>query len=812
MITVINAYWSGDSIVVVSRTPSGKRQSKAYPAEYSCFLKASAVTQEVESKLRRWPRIKRWHPEGEWIRLSWRSWADLKEATSRMRYPHPVHGGTESLFERMGLEVFEADVYPVRRWLTENDIEIQKPRCCYLDLETDSRVPFGRKEEARILSWAVVPDDGEWVGDVLSEDTDKAEREMLIELWEALDAHDQVCAWNGDRFDFEVLKARTKLHGLEVNHHGWLWLDHLELFKSMNMHVSESGDEKQSHALGRVATAVLGETKDDLDASKTWEYWEAGGESREKLFKYNVRDADLLRLIEAETGYIDLLPTICQVCSTLPDSRGNNGTNFVEGYLLKMGLKEGRRFRTNWDAAAYGEKFEGAFVMEPTRKGILHGVHVCDFAGMYPSIIQTWNISPETLRKDVVLQEDVDARPAYLKYMPLRTFPLPPDCCSVPGGSIFQSSPPGLVPRAIAELKSMRKFWSEKKSHSVPGTPEWHDSDRKSNAYKVCANTFYGVTGAPTSRFYAKELAGSVTAAGRWLILETIKAAEARGMSGVYTDTDSVFVMDVTETAFRTFTDWCNTDLYPSLLKELNCPVNEIKIAYEKEFSTLILVGKKRYAGRFAHYKGTRATDESKPEIKGLEYKRGDSVKLARDLQYEVVMMIMQGDENPDSYKAHIEAWKTRMLEGQLASRDFMLSKSLSMDARSYARKLKKDGQYAAQPIHVEVAHVLAKRGFDTGAGARIEYLVVDGSVSPLKAIPFIDYTEGVEDRFYLWSNLVWPPTERVLECAFPEIRWNALFGKCRPVKPRVGNPTGDRSPVSSSNRKQIPGQGSLFK
>lgn len=810
-IPIVNAYWSGDNVIAVTRDASGVRRIKAYPAEYTCFLKASEVTPAVATKLRAWPKIRAWKPEGDWIRVRWNRWTELREATSPSKYEHPTYGGHESLFDRLGLTVYEADVNPVRRFLTDNPVEILRPRRGYLDLETDSRVPFGKKEEARILSWALVDHDtGDWVGDVLSADTDEAEAALLRDLWKELDRYDQIAAWNGDRFDFPVLKARTELAGIKVAFAGFLWIDSLEIFKSMNKHVSESGDEKQSFALGRIATQVLGDTKDDLDPTKTWEYWSTGGEDREKLFRYNVRDADLLRLIERETGYLDTQLVICQVCNTLPDSRGSNGTNFVEGYLLRMGLAEGRHFRTNWKIDA-GEQFEGAFVMEPTRKGLLHNVHVADFSGMYPSIIQTWNISPETIRDDVRTVEDASSRPVYLRHLPPQKFPLPPDVCQVPDGCCFERNSVGMIPRAIAELKRLRKHWSDLKASLPPGTPEWHDADRKSNAYKVTANTFYGVMGAPASRFYDQRTASAVTAAGRFLIRETIKAAEARGWEGIYGDTDSIFIMGVTEAEFRTFVAWCNSELYPRLLAELQCPTNEIKIAYEKEFETIVLVGKKRYAGRFAHYKGTRARADSKPEVKGLEYKRGDSVKLARDLQYEIIQSLMGGNEDAEAYLPMVERWRDHILSGTLTPREILLSKTLSKDLELYAQRMKKDLTPAAQPPHVEVAKIMRARGFDASAGARIEYVVVDGLASPLKVIPADDYKSGDEDRYYLWEQLVWPPTERVLACAFPSTPWSKTFGHVRPKRTAATKPD-DESIRRRRRRGEVPEeQGKLF-
>jgi DNA polymerase I len=809
---IVNAYWSGDNVIAVSRDALGVRRITAYPAEYTCFLRASEVTPAVATKLRAWSKIRSWKPEGDWIRIRWNRWTELREATSKSKYPNPEYGGTDSLFDRLGLTVYEADVNPVRRFLTDNPIEIQRPRRVYLDLETDSRVPFGKKEQARILSWVLVDHDtGDWVGDVLSEDTDEAEAALLRDLWAELDRYDQIAAWNGDRFDYPVLKARTELAGLKVAFHGFLWIDSLVIFESMNKHVSESGDEKQSFALGRIATMILGETKDDLDSLKTWDYWAAGGEDREKLFRYNVRDADLLRLIELKTGYLDTQLVICQVCNTLPDSRGSGGTNFVEGYLLRMGLAEGRRFRTNWKIDA-GDQFEGAFVMEPTRKGLLHNVHVADFSGMYPSIIQTWNISPETIRDDVRTVEDSSNRPVYLRHLPPTTFALPPDVCQVPGGVCFDRNTVGMIPRAIIELKRLRKYWSDLKAVLPPGTSEWHDADRKSNAYKVTANTFYGVMGAPSSRFYDPRTASGVTAAGRFLIRETIKAAEARGWEGIYGDTDSVFIMGVTEAEFRAFVAWCNTELYPNLLAELQCPTNEIKIVYEKEFETLVLVGKKRYAGRFAHYKGTRACADSKPEVKGLEYKRGDSVKLARDLQYEVIQSLMGGNEDAPTYVPIVERWRDAVLTGVLSMREIVLSKTLSKDLDQYARRSKKDGSDAAQPPHVEVAKILRARGVDTSAGARVEYVVTDGWSSPLKVMPADDYKPGDEDRYYLWEQLVWPPTERVLSCAFPTTEWAKTYGRVRPKRTGVPATNDDGSIRRRRRRGEVPAeQGKLF-
>ena len=131
-------------------------------------------------------------------------------------------------------------------------------------------------------------------------------------------------------------------------------------------------------------------------------------------------------------------------------------------------------------------------------------------------------------------------------------------------------------------------------------------------------------------------MAESVTQCGKWLIRETLKAAELRGMKVIYADTDSLFVEGATRGEFDAFCGWCNDELYPRILDEQGCTINSIKLAYEKQFDRFIITTAKKYLGNYIHYKGTNATVESKPEIKGRECKRDDRLRCPRRFKVEV--------------------------------------------------------------------------------------------------------------------------------------------------------------------------------
>lgn len=767
----VNAYVDGPNIVLLHRDEGGKLKKSLSPAEYVTYLRHSDVPEEMRRQFASSTNVRSLKKEGDWLRVGWRD-AQVRDMMCRAS-----RGGMRSPLA--DISTFEGDVHPIRRLLTDTGAKIQKPRRCYFDLETDSRVPFSRKEEMRILSYAIVDDTGARISNVLEAEENRAEHDLIAEFWAMVAQYDQLIAWNGDNFDFDVLRARSDQMGVRVNMRNWLYLDHLTLFKRMNS--AESGAEKQSMKLQNIAMATIGEGKDDFDASKTYEAWAAGGESRKRLLEYNNKDTDLLRKIEAKTGFVDLFNTLADVCRVFPESRGLNPTIQMDGYMLRLGMERGLHFPTKQFREGI-EQFKGAFVMEPNAKGILRNVHVADFAALYPSIILTWNMSPETKLPVTFSGESI----------------LPEGCCFAPlTRQAFRAGANGILPTALRELIRLRKFWNEKKAALPPGTPEWYDADRRSTAYKVAANSFYGVVGSPFSRYFDKAIAESVTQNGVWLIKKTIEAAENKwGMKIVYGDTDSLFAWNATRTQFEEFVKWCNSDLYPELLRSVGCATNEIKLAYEKQFDRIVFCGAKRYAGNYVHYKGKDATANSKPEIKGLEFKRGDTAKLARELQATVIDMLMSGQENADQFKGLLDGSLGHILHDELSAEEAVLSKSLTKPLKDYESKLKIDGTNAAELSHVQVAKVLQERGQEVGEGTRIEFFVVDGTPGrPNVVKPGADYGEHDVDRYYLWESLVYPPTKRLLQSAFPDYDWTSGYEKIRPARPRV------------FNRKPVPGQ-----
>lgn len=794
----VNAYVDDGTLHLLYRDEKGELREKKARADYSLYLAMDDVeSRGIERKLRQSDFVEEMKREGEWLRVRWKNSTVSREykdkVTGKMRkrpvqYRDLMAQDPDSPFKKWGVQTYEGDVHPVRRFMIDNQTHIQKPRRLYFDLEADSRVPFAKKEEARILSWTVEDDDGKKSKMVLAADTDDAERELLLAFWKIAENYDQLIAWNGDRYDFPVIENRTVLRKIDINFRRWLFLDHLVLFKRMNVTASESGDEKTSMKLQDVAMAVVGEGKDNFNGAMTWFAWSVTEASsapcpgcgavhedyspRECMLRYNEKDTHLLRRIEEKTGYIELFFTLCDACGIFPDSRGTNPLHQVDSFLLRLGLEKGVHFKTMvyGDRTEEHEQYKGAMVADPPKKaGVIQDCHVADFARLYPSIIITWNMSPETKHSLVIPPKEI-----------------PEGCSRAPFTNVcFKTDKQGILPLALFEMIRLRKFWADKKASFAPGTPEWVEADRRSTAYKIAANSFYGVIGSVFSRYFDRQVGESVTQAGVYLIQRTRDEAQKRGWRVIYIDTDSIFVLGPTKDEFKAFCEWCNKELYPQLVKKLGCIVNDISVAYEKQFARLVFTGKKRYAGKFVHYKGKAADKNSKPEIKGLEFKRGDTAKLARQLQEKIITEVITAEcDDALVIEAMVEEMKKYVLEAPVKLDECALSKSLGKEIEQFVVKKKLDGTDQALPAQVQIAKMLKERGQEVFVGTKIKYIVCDGSTSPMKYMPADDFT-GVElDRFYLWENLVFPPTQRFVEEAFPEFDWRK-HEKVRPKKER---------------------------
>ena len=819
-----NAFLDGDGSTVVGlwRNPAGALQRRSFPASWDSFHRKEDVPPERMTVLRQNKFVRGVRVEGGFVRVTW--------VTRDVRERAMYHEG--SAFRQQAVQTFEADVDPVTRWLVDERVRIARPRRCYLDIESDSRVSFSERRKMRVLCWSLSGEDEVvFARGRLDEDTDEDEKRVLLEYWKAIAPYDQVVCWNGSyggkAFDFDVVNLRSDARGIRYDERLWHWVDQLPVFEGMNMHSAESGAEKASMRLGDIAQEILGRGKETVPdfvrarfgdrcnrglGALAWDLWEAGGEFRELLFKYNENDSVLLPGIEKKTKFLELHTALAQTCGIFPDMRVMKAGRRVDGFMLRLGAAEGVRFPSKPPskytvarfAAESGEapegaddegevdgrekQFKGAVVFDVMtldrawRKkhgmmdGIARDVHVFDFSGMYPSIILSWNMGTDTQAPVAV------------------NGPIPDGFTRSPlTGVGFSLAHEAYLVKALRVLMKERARWTKVKADLPPGTPEAVAADRMSQAMKIVINAFYGDLGNPYSRFHNREVAESVTQNGVWLIKRVAEECEKRGWLVLYADTDGAYVKGPDRESAGKFSEWCNREVFPEMVRAVGCSECAIKLAYEKELRRVVWTSKKRYVGSYAHFKGTEATADSKPEVKGIEYKRGDTSRLARDLQTIAIDMLVGGmgvatcpvpTDDLSLYHGVLSEVRTRVLEGVLEAADVRIAKRLTQAPKDYKQKEKKGGGMTDKPPHVRVAEILKKRGRAVGVGMKIEYVVSDGSKSPAEIIPAEDYDGTNADRYHVWEKMVFPPTERLLSAAYPDHDWSS-WAKVRPSKPR---------------------------
>jgi len=713
--------------------------------------------------------------------------------------------------ERRGLRTFEADLNPIRRFAADNEVQIVTSEGLsemYFDIETDDRAPdlFRKLGKYRILSIGWVRKEGAGECLVLDEETDDAERDLIGRFLRELDGVDYLMAWNGSAFDFYYLYERCRRLGLRWKWHRQVQVDLLPVFKRYHF---RAGVNFASYQLDKLAKVTLspeayGGGKVDLagrldEVDPGWRErdgsaigsWSSWSRHRDLHVEYLMEDCRLLRELERATGYAHLEVTFSLIGNCFADDY-HVGTK-IDGLLVRKGYVEGVHWPTV-DAANVEEQeqYEGAYVHEPVR-GLHRDVCAFDFKSLYPSIMTTFNISPETYVPD---EEVGNHDPADLIETPIGTrFRRP----RLRGDGTWEGV--GFVPQMFGQTLELRKTYTDLQGTVEVGGPEFLHYYRLAYSYKRLGLSFYGELGNVRGRYYSREVARSVTLSGQHFIKLTIAVAERLGYVPLYGDTDSIYVAMPPERG-EAFVEECQREYFAALPAFNADPERcSIFLEYEDVYSLICLISKKRYFGRMTLHKGKAANHL---EVKGLEVMRSDGVEEARALQRRIMASIALEEAGVDEVRAIVEEWRRKVYAGEVEPYALAEVKGLSKHVSEYVKAI---------PPHVRVARKIRDSGGEYYVGMKVELIwAVSTHLPRPERDPDLSFAENVavlerwredeakkaartvkppkpepiplseyhpEDRPYdarfYWSSKIYPPTFRILEIAFPSEDWRSL-------------------------------------
>lgn len=525
--------------------------------------------------------------------------------------------------------------------------------------------------------------------------------------------------------------------------------------------------------LGTVSRTFLGENRDkhDIKAAEMFAIYDqmkmalAQPENEEQLVKakremtrvmrYCIQDSELvIELFDRLNVWIGLIELSNIVGVTVMDlfTRGQQVRCFSQIYDLAF-----KRGYVIDDRVVPHVRFAGGFVYDPI-PGLYENIICLDFASLYPSIIQAYNIcwttlvppeldtdipddqctvfdfdqeevpvSPKNSQRDEGTSDeeesdiDEDDEPGELsqkakKRLVHRHF-------KFVKSEVSQGLLPHLVRNLVERRRAVRRLLDGVRNEE---TGEWvllpeKDPvtkiilDKRQNALKVTANSFFGFLGVNGGKLPLIEGAMAITYKGRELIGKVSEYLATKYQSKiVYGDTDSCMV-DLNIKDPKECHSWgmrLSEEISGNPRKGIpGLFPPPLRMEFEKAMRLLCL-RKKKYAAVLIDKNGKHKTEDKDIFKRGIILARRDNCKWIRNVYLRLLKHILLKGSMVEAMDIIIDAVK-ELIEGRISYKDLIIIRTLGANYKqdTYFMKVFSDQ--------------LRKIGKPANPGDRLEYLIV---------------------------------------------------------------------------------------
>jgi DNA polymerase elongation subunit (family B) len=628
-------------------------------------------------------------------------------------------------FKKDDPNLFESDVPETTRVLvdtyTDSDIPSEGHVILTYDIEVEmeSGLPDPQKGENELTAiglhdsatnqyWVLIMDKE---GKMVERKTEKAivipfrdEGDMILkylDLYEMINPS-IVTGWNIDYFDTPYLYNRIKRllgerHANRLSPIGecfWSpyrsryfmagvsYLDYLSLYKNFTY------SELDNYRLDSIANKELGRGKIEYSGNLDILF----RDDIEKFIEYNLVDVELVVDLNNKLQFIDLARGICHA-GHVPYEDFVYSSKYLEGAMLTY-LKRRNIVAPNKPADRQErmqalrdndqEKFIGAYVKAPI-VGKYEWIYDLDLTSLYPSIIMTTNISPETkvgkidnwdaqqfmkgTKSSYLIDGDNISRETLQEMLNETKYSV------ASNGVMYDTSKPGCIPDILDLWFNQRvEFRKLEKKYGEEGDAEKYAFYKKRQlVQKILLNSLYGVLGLPAFRFYDVDNAEAVTTTGQTVIKSTAEMANIKynkelGTTGqdfnIYIDTDSVFfsAVPILEHRYPNWRDLSDSEIalkvdtiagetqdflnsFYDVLSEkvFNVDKSKHRFQIKKEFVSKagIWIAKKRYAQWIIAENGIPC---DRLDVKGLDVVRSSYPAEFRKFMTGILISILQGE------------------------------------------------------------------------------------------------------------------------------------------------------------------------
>lgn len=323
-------------------------------------------------------------------------------------------------------------------------------------------------------------------------------------------------------------------------------LDYLDVYKTFSMGM------RDSYKLDNIAHIELGENKVDIGDTNLAELslndWKT-------FVDYNIHDVRLLVRLEAKLMYMDLARMLSYVGLT-PFNAALGTISTVNGRAIVEARKQDppRVIPTFIKGDDRTEKYEGAYVGEPQR-GFQNNIISFDANSLYPSVMITLNLSPETkvgsiigTQGDKVYIKTVNNKDIEMSYKDFTKWCEKNEIAVTRAKKLFSQKNKGIFPKITDHFydirKGKKKEWTEERERKrelteklskLTDEKEIEETNKliKASQYKIdqlwiwqftlkiLINRIYGYFGNKISQMGDGDIARSITLTGRDVIKQS---------------------------------------------------------------------------------------------------------------------------------------------------------------------------------------------------------------------------------------------------------------------------------------------------
>lgn len=338
---------------------------------------------------------------------------------------------------------------------------------------------------------------------------------------------------------------------------------------------------------------------------------------------------------------------------------------------------------------------------------------------------------------------------------------------------VYPEGKKAIVPRIWETLLNERKN-TRKKMEKEKDAFKKILLDGLQLAFKLSANSMYGIFGFSKSPLYYKDVAASITATGRNNLMFSKNYIEKNypGSKVIYGDTDSLFVSFSSNKINNEKIYDCidiATEAGDNVSALLKPPHN---LGFEKCISPFILMNKKKYTGLYY----TSKTPKCYMNTMGFVLKRRDNAIIVKEIIGNAVKMILY-DKNINGSIKYIQNVIKKMLSGGYPIDKFIITKTLK---ENYANP--------QQIAHYMLSERIGKRdiGKKPKVGTRIPYVYI--KVNENKELLQSDRIECPSyllenkmeyniDYMYYFEHQLKNPILQIYELIYGVDAYNIIFG-----------------------------------